>query len=137
MTQHNRLLAAIGKGIVYAVAAVLLGSAFGPSAAIAMPIASPIDAAASTQAPIERIADLGAGPAPHRNVYQVYPYKDGAAWDTIFDLANGALNTALVDPRRRDYYRQNYFYGGTPYTGTTFYGSPVYYGGPYYTYYTH
>jgi hypothetical protein len=137
MTLCNRLLAAMGSGIVYALATALHCTAFGPAAAIAMPIASPFDVRVSTQAAIERIADLGAAPAPHRNVYQVYPYKDDAAWETIFDLANGALNTALVDPRRRDYYRQNFFYGGTPYNGTTFYGSPVYYGGPYYTYYTH
>jgi len=110
-----------------------------PAAVDAMPVATR-GATAPIGVNIERVADLGGRVPPHRNVYVAPQSKgdwDDAAWDQIFREADGAINTAIIDPRRKDFYRQNYFYGGTPYYGRQFYGAPVYYGGPYHTYYVH
>lgn len=119
-----------------------LGVAGQTTSAAAMP-AAPRAGVPQERPDVLKVADLGGHPAPHRNVYQVAPGGDkdkdwdDAAWDQIFREADGAFNTAVIDPRRKDFYRQDYFYGGTPYTGRKFYGAPVYYGGPYYTYYIH
>jgi hypothetical protein len=136
MTTRTGLSAATHRGGLRLVLASLLAAA-GSVAAQAMPINVPGKNALQATPLVQQVADLGELPPPHRNVMVVPPFKDDAAWDTIFRLADGAINTAIIDPRRKDFYRQDYFYGGTPYTGRQFYGAPVYYGGPYYSYYIH
>lgn len=68
------------------------------------------------------------------HVRRAYRYRDADRF-TFMGLALGAVGTAIADEHRHDYYRQNYFYGGTPYYGRSDYGGPAYYGGPYYPYY--
>ncbi len=55
--------------------------------------------------------------------------------DNLADMAGGAVAAGIADQRRKEYYRQDFFYGGRPYYGGPFYGGPAYYGGPYSTYY--
>lgn len=55
--------------------------------------------------------------------------------DNLAGMAGGAVAAGIADQRRKEYYRQDFFYGGRPYYGGPFYGGPAYYGGPYSTYY--
>ncbi|HEY0234779.1 MAG TPA: hypothetical protein VGC86_06975 [Afipia sp.] len=55
--------------------------------------------------------------------------------DNLAGMAGGAIAAGIADQRRKEYYRQDFFYGGRPYYGGPFYGGPAYYGGSYSTYY--
>ncbi len=55
--------------------------------------------------------------------------------DNLAGMAGGAIAAGIADQRRKEYYRQDFFYGGRPYYGGHYYGGPAYYGGPYSTYY--
>lgn len=55
--------------------------------------------------------------------------------DNLAGMAGGAIAAGIADQRRKEYYRQDFFYGGRPYYGGHFYGGPAYYGGSYSTYY--
>ncbi len=63
-----------------------------------------------------------------RRVARRHYRHNNAAGLAFMGLALGAVGTAIADQRRRDYYRQHYFYGGTPYYGGHYYGAPAYYG---------
>ncbi len=113
------------SGVVLAtMAALALSVAVPPPAAQARP-AAPVakDLSAST-AVVGQTTDLS---ARRRVARPHYRYKD-AAGRAFMGLAVGAIGAAVADQRRRDYYRQHYFYGGNSYYGGHYYGAPAYYG---------
>lgn len=113
------------RGVVLAtVAALTLSVVVPPPAAQARP-AVPVakDVSASTAVGGE-VTDFSA----RRRVARRHYRHNNAAGLAFMGLALGAIGTAIADQRRRDYYRQHYFYGGTPYYGGHYYGAPAYYG---------
>jgi hypothetical protein len=62
-------------------------------------------------------------------------YSNNAAAMAFMGMALGTVGGLIAEQQRRDYYRQNYYYGGPAYYGGHYYGQPGYYGGgPYYGY---
>lgn len=113
------------KGVVLAtVAALTLGVAGPMSAAQARPTTPVAKNVSASTVVVGEATDFSA----RRRVARRHdPYKN-AAGRAFMGLALGAMGTAIADQRRRDYYRQHYFYGGTPYYGGHYYGAPAYYG---------
>ena len=60
--------------------------------------------------------------------------NNNAAGLAFMGLALGTVGAIVAEQRRRDYYRDNYYYGGNPYYGNRYYGVQPYYGGGYYGY---
>lgn len=113
------------RGVVLAtVAALALSVVVPPPVAQARP-AAPVakDVSAST-AVVGEATDFSARRRAARRYYR----HNNAAGLAFMGLALGAIGTAIADQRRRDYYRQHYFYGGSPYYGGHYYGAPSYYG---------
>jgi hypothetical protein len=70
-----------------------------------------------------------------RRRYARRGYRNNAAGLAFMGLALGTVGAVIANQQRRDYYRQNYYYGGDGYYGGRAYGQPGYYGGgPYYGY---
>jgi hypothetical protein len=113
------------KGVVLATVAALTLGVAGPMPAAQARPATPVakDVNAST-AVVGEATDLSA----RRRVARRYYRYNNAAGAAFMGLALGAASAAIADQRRRDYYRQHYFYGGTPYYSGHYYGAPAYYG---------
>jgi len=113
------------RGVVWATVAVLtMGVAVPPPAAQARPTQAVAKDVSASTAVVGEATDFSA----RRRVARRHdPYKN-AAGRAFMGLAIGAMGTAIADQRRRDYYRQHYFYGGSPYYGGHYYGAPAYYG---------
>lgn len=113
------------RGVVLTTAGVLALSVAVPLPAAQARPAAPVakDLSAST-AVVGEATDFS---ARRRVVRRHYRYND-AAGRAFMGLAVGAIGAAVADQRRRDYYRQHYFYGGNSYYGGHYYGAPAYYG---------
>src|SRR5262249_7574838 len=113
------------SGVVLTTVAALMLSVAVPSSAVqarpAVPVAK--DVSASTA-----VAGEATDVSARRRVARRHYRYNNAAGAAFMGLALGAIGTAIADQRRRDYYRQHYFYGGTPYYGGHYYGAPAYYG---------
>jgi len=121
------LLSRIGKGIALATAAALLLTAVEPQLAQARPASSTV---AESGAAASTATDISA-----RKRHRHYRHHSGNAAGLAFmGLALGTVGAIAADQRRRDYYRDQYYYGGSPYYGRHYYGGPAYYGRPYYGY---
>ncbi|CAM5308771.1 hypothetical protein AFEL58S_00574 [Afipia felis] len=117
-------------------AAMVAAAAPGSVAAQAMPLAVSmatvsLGGMAHGPAAIERVADMASQPRrpPRRydtQIGQIFREEQPVRNDNA-RLAEGALRMVIIDPRRAAFYRQNHFYGGTPYYGRQFYGGPAYY----------
>jgi hypothetical protein len=113
------------KGVVLmTVAALSLSLTVASSSAQARPAASAGKDLSVSTAVVGEATDFSA----RRRVARRHYRHNNAAGLAFMGLAVGAIGTAIADQRRRDYYRQHYFYGGTPYYGGHYYGSPAYYG---------
>ncbi len=113
------------KGVVLAtVVALTLGVAGPMPAAQAQPAAPVVKDVSASTAVVGEATDFS---ARRRVAGRHYRYNN-AAGAAFMGLALGAIGTAIADQRRRDYYRQHYFYGGTPYYSGHYYGAPAYYG---------
>ncbi len=103
--------------------------------------APPQTAAAQTPRPVETGASTALVKASDatdisaRRRYARRGYRNNAAGLAFMGLALGTVGAVIANQQRRDYYRQNYYYGGDPYYGGRYYGQRGYYGGgPYYGY---
>jgi uncharacterized membrane protein YhhN len=116
------------RGVVLATAAALvLSVAVSPPVAqarLATPVAK--DVGAST-AMVGEATDFSS----RRRVARRHYRHNNAAGLAFMGLALGTIGTIVAEQRRRDYYRQNYYYGGSPYYGGHYYGVQPYYGGGY------
>ncbi|WP_424628181.1 hypothetical protein [Bradyrhizobium sp. SYSU BS000235] len=113
------------KGMVLTtVAALSLSLAVPPSAVQARTAAPAVKDVSASTAVVGEATDFSA----RRRVARRHYRHNNAAGLAFMGLALGAIGTAIADQRRRDYYRQHYFYGGTPYYGGHYYGAPAYYG---------
>lgn len=113
------------SGVVVTTVAALVLSVTVPlpvaQARPAAPVATDISASAAIAG---EVTDFSA----RRRVARRYYRHNNAAGRAFMGLALGAFGAAIADQRRRDYYRQHYFYGGSPYYGGHYYGAPAYYG---------
>jgi hypothetical protein len=133
MAQRDRSLMR-RQGMRAGLTVIVIAASLGPVAAQAMPLAASMGAslggAAHGPAAVELVADMaGQRGQPRRYdspIGRIFseeprPRNDNAR------LAEGALRMVIIDRRRAAFYRQNHFYGGTPYYGRQFYGGPAYY----------
>lgn len=106
-------------------------------------IAAPLPAAqAQTRVPAQPVASTAlvqqasqSTDISARRRYARRGYRNNAAGLAFMGLALGTVGAVIANQQRRDYYRQNYYYGGDGYYGGRYYGQPGYYGGgPYYGY---
>ena len=112
-------------GVVLTTVAALLSSVAVQTSAVQARPAAPLakDVSAAT-AVVGEATDFSA----RRRVARRHYRYNNAAGAAFMGLALGAIGTAIADQRRRDYYRQHYFFGGTPYYSGHYYGAPAYYG---------
>lgn len=135
MAQRDRPLMR-RRGAWAGLAAMVAAASLGSIAAQAMPLAVsmgtvPLGEVGHGPAAIEWVADMaGQRPRPPRRydsqIGQIFREEQPVRNDNA-RLAEGALRMVIIDPRRASFYRQNHFYGGTPYYGRQFYGGPAYY----------
>lgn len=106
------------------------GTALALAAAFILTVAAPPMAqarpAASAQVKTSDATDISARRYARRG------YRNNAAGLAFMGLALGTVGAVIANQQRRDYYRQNYYYGGDPYYGGRYYGRPGYYGNGYY-----
>ena len=121
-------LSRTGKGVALATAAALLLTAFEPQLALARS-ATPAPPAAENGTAASTTTDISARKR-HRHHRR---HSGNAAGLAFMGMALGTMGAIIADQRRRDYYRDRYYYGGNPYYGRHYYGGPGYYGG-YYAY---
>lgn len=118
-------ISSVRRGVVLAtVAALTLSVAIPPPVAQARPAGPAADYVGASTAVIGEATDFSS----RRRVARRHYRHNNAAGLAFMGLALGAIGTAIADQRRRDYYRQHYFYGGSPYYGGHYYGAPSYYG---------
>ncbi len=120
-----------GVGLAFAAAAALVFTAVQPQTARAEG-AVPVANTDLSQA--NALTDVSASARTRRRARYVYR-NNNAAGLAFMGLALGTVGAVIAEQRRRDYYRDQYFYGGPAYYGRQYYGDPAYYGGPYYSYY--
>jgi hypothetical protein len=114
------------RSVVLATAAALVLSVAVPPAQARSAAPAVKDGGASTALGGEA-TDFSA----RRRVARRYYRHNNAAGLAFMGLALGTIGTIVAEQRRRDYYRQNYYYGGSPYYGGHYYGVQPYYGGGY------
>jgi hypothetical protein len=113
------------RGVVLATATALtLAVAVPPSTAQARPAAAIAKDVRASTAVTGEATDFSA----RRRVVRRHYRHNNAAGLAFMGLAVGAIGAAVADQRRRDYYRQHYFYGGNSYYSGHYYGAPAYYG---------
>ncbi|MEH2510794.1 hypothetical protein V1291_002148 [Nitrobacteraceae bacterium AZCC 1564] len=111
------------RGVVLTTVAALTLGAIVP-AAQARPAAPVAKDASTSPAVAGEATDFSA----RRRVARRHYRHNNAAGLAFMGLALGTIGTIVAEQRRRDYYRQHYFYGGSPYYGGHYYGGPAYYG---------
>ena len=128
------LMASPGAGkttlILATAAALVLTVAVPPPVAEARPSAPVTKPVSAGQAVADEATDFSARRRVARRGYR----NNNAAGLAFMGLALGTVGAVIADQRRRDYYRDNYYYGGNPYYGGRYYGGQPYYGGGYYGY---
>lgn len=121
------------RAVVLATAAALvLTVAVPPPVAQARPAAPAVvkDVSAATTN-VSEATDFSARRRVARRGYR----NNNAAGLAFMGLALGTVGAVIANQQRRDYYRQNHYYGGNPYYGGGYYAQPQpYYGGGYYGY---
>lgn len=113
-------------------AALVLTVAVPPPVAQARPAAPAVvkDVSAATTN-VSEATDFSARRRVARRGYR----NNNAAGLAFMGLALGTVGAVIANQQRRDYYRQNHYYGGNPYYGGGYYAQPQpYYGGGYYGY---
>ncbi len=116
------------RGVVLtAAAALVLSVAAPPPVAQARSAAPAVKDVGASTAMVSEATDISA----RRRVARRYYRHNNAAGLAFMGLALGTIGTIVAEQRRRDYYRQNYYYGGSPYYGGHYYGVQPYYGGGY------
>lgn len=119
------------RAVVLATAAALvLTVAVPPPVAQARPAAPVAKDASAGVAVAGEATDFSARRRVVRRGYR----GNNAAGLAFMGLALGTVGAVVAEQRRRDYYRDNYYYGGNPYYGNRYYGAQPYYGGGYYGY---
>ncbi|MES2751463.1 MAG: hypothetical protein V4661_08835 [Pseudomonadota bacterium] len=119
------------RAVVLATAAALV-LAVPPPVAQARPAAPAVvkDVSAATTN-VSEATDFSARRRVARRGYR----NNNAAGLAFMGLALGTVGAVIANQQRRDYYRQNHYYGGNPYYGGGYYAQPQpYYGGGYYGY---
>lgn len=118
--------------------AVVLATAAALVLSVAVP---PVEAQARPSAPVVKERTAGVATASEatdisarRRVARRGYRGNNAAGMAFMGLALGTMGAVIAEQRRRDYYRENYYYGGNPYYGQRYYGVRPYYGGGYYGY---
>jgi len=130
MFTRKTLPSSFSRAVVLATAAALvLTVAVPPSAAQAQPSAPVVKETSVGTAVAGEATDISA----RRRVVR-RGYRNNAAGLAFMGLALGTVGAVIAEQRRRDYYRDNYYYGGGPYYGNRYYGGQPYYGGGYYGY---
>lgn len=120
------------RAVVLATAAALV-----LTVAVPPPVAQARPAAPATKAISagpEAASDATDFSARRRAVRRGYRGGGNAAGLAFMGMALGTVGAIVAEQRRRDYYRDNYYYGGNPYYGNRYYGAQPYYGGGYYGY---
>lgn len=119
------------RAVVLATAAALvLTVAVPPPVAQAAPAAPSAKAVSAAPVSAGEATDFSARRRVARRGYR----NNNAAGLAFMGLALGTIGAVVAEQRRRDYYRDNYYYGGNPYYGGHYYGVQPYYGGGYYGY---
>lgn len=132
MFARKTLPSPFSRAVVLATAAALvLTVAVPPPVAQARP-AAPVTKAISAELTI--VSEATDFSARRRAVRRGYRGNGNAAGLAFMGLALGTVGAIVAEQRRRDYYRDNYYYGGNPYYGGRYYGGQPYYGGGYYGY---
>lgn len=124
------LLSRTGKGVALATVAALLLTAAEPQLALARSAPPATPTVAENGAAASTATDFSARKRQTRRRH----HSGNAAGLAFMGLALGAVGSIVAEQRRRDYYRDRYYYGGNPYYGRHYYGGPAYYGHPYYGY---
>lgn len=121
-----------GRAVILATAAALISTAAVPPAfAGTQPAASAVRAVTTAPVTASEATDFSA--AKRKRVARRH-YRNNAAGLAFMGMALGTMGAIIAEQRRRDYYRDNYYYGGNPYYGGHYYGGQPYYGGGYYGY---
>jgi hypothetical protein len=116
------------RSVVLATAAALvLSVAVPPPVAQARSAVPAVQEVGASTAMVGEATDFSA----RRRVARRHYRHNNAAGLAFMGLALGTIGTIVAEQRRRDYYRQNYYYGGSPYYGGHYYGVQPYYGGGY------
>ncbi|CAN5361587.1 hypothetical protein BH10PSE11_BH10PSE11_30000 [soil metagenome] len=127
MPIRKTLPSPFSRAVVLATAAALVLTMAVPPVAQAHPVAVPAAKAASAEPANASEATDFSSRARRRVVRR--GYRNNAAGMAFMGLALGTVGAVIAEQRRRDYYRDNYNYGGGPYYGGHYYGGPAYYGG--------
>jgi len=131
MFTRETLPSPFSRAVVLATAAALvLSVAVPPSAAQARPSAPAVKETSAGVAVASEATDFSSRRRVARRGYR----GNNAAGLAFMGLALGTVGAVVAEQRRRDYYRDNYYYGGNPYYGNRYYGAQPYYGGGYYGY---
>ncbi|MGL5165541.1 MAG: hypothetical protein ACRC9K_06620 [Afipia sp.] len=131
MLIRKTLPSSFSRAVVLATAAALvLTVAVPPPVAQAAPAAPAAKAVSATSQTASEATDFSARRRYARRGYR----NNNAAGLAFMGLALGTVGAIVAEQRRRDYYRDNYYYGGNPYYGNRYYGVQPYYGGGYYGY---
>ncbi|MBN8969864.1 MAG: hypothetical protein J0G95_15625 [Rhizobiales bacterium] len=125
----------IGARVALAAAAIVLTASLPAGAATQAPAPASKTAISglASVAPLE-LTDISARAKTRKRGRHVYR-NNNAAGLAFMGLALGTVGAVIAEQRRRDYYRDRYYYGGPAYYGRPYYGGPGYYGGPYQQYY--
>ncbi len=119
------------RAVVLAAAAALVLTAAAPPASAQTGTAAPaIKAVSEASETATEATDFSA----RRRVARRHYRNNNAAGLAFMGMALGTVGAVIAEQRRRDYYRDNYYYGGNPYYGGRYYGGQPYYGGGYYGY---
>lgn len=116
--------------VLATVAALVLTVAVPPPVARAATVAPAAKAISAAPVSASEATDFSARRRVARRGYR----NNNAAGLAFMGLALGTIGAVVAEQRRRDYYRDNYYYGGNPYYGNRYYGAQPYYGSGYYGY---
>lgn len=133
MLIRKTLPTSFSRAVVLATAAALVLTVAVPpplaQAAPAVPVAKTVSPGVETASEATDFSSRA------RRRYARRGYRNNNAAGLAFmGLALGTVGAIVAEQRRRDYYRDNYYYGGNPYYGNRYYGVQPYYGGGYYGY---
>lgn len=120
MSTRSTLSSPFRRTVALAVAAALVLPVLAPPAAQARP--------AVTDKAAKAVAGEATDFSARKKVRRGYR-GNAAAGAAMMGMTLGVMGAIIADQRRRDYYRDRYYYGGGPYYGGYYYGGQPYYGG--------
>lgn len=121
-----------GRGVALTTAAAFVLAVAAPQAVQAQPLAkAPVAQTDTAKAATGDATDFSSQRRRGHRAHRGYR-NNNAAGLAFMGLALGTIGAVIANQQRRDYYRQNYYYGGSPYYGGHYYGNPGYYGSGYY-----